>query len=195
MKWRDKVKFALRAAVHDLFGEEEFAPAQQDPAALAAGRERLEALRRELAPAVAREKRAQLEERKALAEAQALNQTVDEALVAGQEEPAARKLRQAQQALARAAEARERYQAYAQATAALRDEITRLAANLDALGRQLGTLSEREASVGTVEKLQTLRREQRQDSRELGDDLEARKERLARREDKTAAREEMEKRD
>jgi phage shock protein A len=193
MKLIRKVKIALRSAVHDLIGEDEFTPEGEEAALLSAGQKRLEQLRQKIAPATAREKRAQLEQRRALAESQALNKAADDALIAGRDDLAAEKLRQAKLAEARAAEAGERHKHYDQATAALRAEISQLEANLENLRRHYSTLPDREASVETVEHVQTLRREQRTDSRALRDDLEARKERLARREDHAAAREEVDK--
>ena len=193
MKLIRKVKIALRSAVHDLIGEDEFSPEGEDAILLSAGQKRLAQLRQTVAPATAREKRAQLEQRKALAEAQALSKAADDALIAGRDDLAAEKLRQAKLAEARAAEAEEQQKRYAQATAALRAEISQLEANLENLRRHYSALPDREANVETVEHVQTLRREQRTDSRALHDDLAARKERLARREDHAAAREEVDK--
>jgi phage shock protein A len=193
MKLIRKVKIALRSAVHDLIGEDEFTPEGEDAALLSAGQKRLEQLRQKVAPTTARQKRAQLEQRKALAEAQALNKAADDAILAGRDDLATEKLRQAQIALQRAAEAEEQQKRFAELTATLRTEISQLEANLENLRRHYSALPDREANVQTVEQVQALRREQRTDSRTLRDDLAARKERLARREDHAAAREEVDK--
>src|SRR5688572_29447596 len=107
MKLLRKVRIAIRSAVHDLIGEDDYTPEEQDATLLSAGQKRLEALRQELAPATAREKKAQLVQRKALAEAQALDKAADDALIAGRDDLAAERLRQAKQALQRAADAEE----------------------------------------------------------------------------------------
>jgi phage shock protein A len=129
MKLIRKVKIALRSAVHDLLSEDEYTPEGEDAALLSAGQKRLEQLRQKVAPTTAREKRAQLEQRKALAEAQALNKAADDAIIAGRDDLAIDKLRQAQQALQRAAEAEEQQKRYAELTATLRAEISQLEAN------------------------------------------------------------------
>jgi phage shock protein A len=193
MKLIRKVKIALRSAVHDLLGEDEYTPEGEDAILLSAGQKRLEQLRQQLTPATAREKRALLDQRKALAQAQALSKAADDALIAGNDDLAADKLRQAKHAQELAAEAEAQQTRFAQVTAAIRAEISQLEANLANLRRHYGTLPDREASVQTVEQVQTLRREQRTDNRTLRDDLAARKERLARREDNAAAREEVDK--
>lgn len=193
MKLLRKVKIALRSAVHDLISEDEYTPEGEEAILLSAGQKRLEQLRQKIGPTTAREKRAQLEQRKALAEAQALNKAADDAIIAGRDDLATEKIQQAQQALQRAAEAEERQKLYAQATATLRTEIAQLEANLENLRRHYSTLPEREANVETIEHVQALRRDQRHDTRTLRNDLEARKERLARREDHAAAREEVDK--
>jgi phage shock protein A len=190
----ERIITALRAAVHDIISEE---PAGQEDTAnteLLAVQARLETVRNELAAATVREKRAERSYRSLMDKAGALNEAVDAAILAGENGSARSRMQEAQQALAKAEETYERYLSFAQAAGSLRVEIDTLQRQLDALRRHHESLADRESNVAMLERLNTLRREQRQEAADLRTRLDLARERLAVREDHLAAWEDVQQR-
>lgn len=162
MKLIDKVTQVIKTAVSDLFSEE---TQTTDPffLHLRQTQTRLNELRDELAQAIAREKRAET----AWRTAQAQNSPQTEEL-------------------------ERHHQQFAQVSASLQAEMDVLQTRLLDIRTQTGQLSEREASVVAMERLQQLRKEINKTADSLHTTLQDRTEQVAVREDKTAAREEIE---
>lgn len=162
MRLVTKLKTFFLTAVSDLFSEE---TQTTDPFLLhlRQTQTRLNQLRDELAQAIAREKRAETAWRTAQA-----HQYPETALLEQQ------------------------HQTFVQVTTALHLEIDRLQTQLMEIGKQTGQLNEREESVLAMERLQQLRKEINKTADSLHTALQDRTEQVAVREDKTAAREEIE---
>jgi phage shock protein A len=193
MKWIDRILAALRTAARDLISEEDIAEEEDRVSALlAAAQTRLNVLRDELAKAIAREKQAEAEWQDALAQANLLDGSVDAALRHGQDDTARTQIAAASRAQIKADELGERYQGCTRVTARLREEVKALQTQIDEARFRQTHLADREISAEALEQLNRLRRDQRQDARRLRSDLDERKEQLARREDKLAARDEIE---
>ena len=97
----------------------------------------------------------------------------------------------ASRAQVKADELNERYQAAARMTARLRDQVRSLQTQVDEARQRQDHLGLRESGAESLEKLHRLQREQRQDTRTLQDDLTSRRDTVARREDRLAARDEL----
>ena len=194
MKWIDRIFNSLRTAARDLLSEDDqVADATTDRATalLDAANARLNVLRDELAQAIAREKRLEAEWRTAQTQADALNEAVDALLRANDDEAARNQIEPASRAQVKADELSERYQAAGRTTARLRDEVRSLQGQVDEARHQQEQVWLRENSAESLEKLNQLKREQRKDTRTLNDDLAARRETVARREDRLAARDDL----
>ena len=76
-------------------------------------------------------------------------------------------------------------------TARLRDEVRSLQGQVDEARLQQEQVWLRENSAESLEKLHQLQREQRKDARALNEDLASRRETVARREDRLAARDDI----
>jgi phage shock protein A len=187
----NRISTAIRAAAHDLFAEEEPTPEDRAASLLKTAQQRTSRLDDQLAQAVAREKRAEQAWRDGLARVNALEVEVDAAVRAGQDEVARAKLAQLNQAQIKAQQFSDSWHTYAAASEKLRIEIQDLHAQLDEARRRLQQVGEREGSAGGQEDLQHVQREQRKDAAQVGDELKAREEQVARREDDVAAREEL----
>lgn len=192
MKWFDRILTALRSATRDLISEEDEVEADRLDTLIGAAQTRLTVLRDELAQAVAREKRAELEWRAAWDQANTLDTNVDAALRAGQDDLARLHIEQASRAQVKADELGEHYQACVRVTTRLREEVTALQTQLDDVLRRQTQLTDRERSAETLEQITRLKREQRRAASELKRDLEDRAREVSRREDYLAAREEIE---
>ena len=193
MKWIDRILAALRTAARDLISEEDIAEEEDRVSALLdAAQTRLNVLRDELAKAIAREKQAEAEWQDALAQANLLDGSVDAALRHGQDDTARTQIAAASRAQIKADELGEHYQGCGRVTARLRKEVKALQTQIDEARFRQSHLADREISAEALESLNRLRREQRKDTRQLRSDLDVRKEQLARREDKLAARDEVE---
>ncbi len=192
MKWIDRVLTALRTAARDLTSEED-AAAEEDHvvALLDTAQARLNVLRDELATAIAREKRAEIEWHAAVAQANALDVGVDAALRTGQDEAARAQIVQASRAQIKADELSEHYQACVRVSTRLREEVMALQDQIDETHDRYTHLNDRDRSAQSLESLNQLRREQRKDTRALHSELDERKEQVAKREDQIAAREEI----
>ncbi len=195
MKWFDRILTALRAAARDLISEEDQpadAEADRIEALLETAQTRLYVLRSELAQAIAREQRAEIEWRAAWEQANALDASIDSALRAGQDEIARSKIEEASRAQVKADELSERYQACVRVTTRLREEVNALQTQIDEVRQRQGQIVDRESGAQSLEQLNQLKREQRKDARQLGNELQDRQEQITRREDRLAARDEIE---
>ncbi len=193
MRVFDRLGLALRSALRNLFSEEPApAPSEAPVAALLEEAEaRLDLLRQELTDATVREKRAELEWRAAQAQAEAADQAVDAALRAGQDDAARAQLAQAQVQQKRAQALNARYVTSQQITRQLQAENLALQQQVAETRRRYQELAERERSVAAQEQLAELRRTLRQEAAALRAELNVREERVARREDQAAARDEL----
>ena len=192
MRWFDRVLTALRSAARDLISEDDEIEGDRVDTLIDAAQTRLTVLRDELAQAVAREKRAEIEWHEAVAQANALDVGVDAALRAGQDEAARAQIVQASRAQIKADDLSEHYQACQRVSARLREEVMALQDEIDETQERYTHLNDRERSTQSLEQLNQLRREQRKDTRALHSELDERKEQVAKREDHIAARDEVE---
>jgi phage shock protein A len=192
MKWFDRILTALRSAARDLISEDDEIEGDRVETLIDAAQTRLTVLRDELAQAVAREKRAEIEWHAAWDQANALDTNVDNALRAGQDDLARVHIEQASRAQVKADELSEHYQACVRVTTRLREEVSTLQTQLDDVIRRQTQLSDRERSADSLEQLNRLKREQRRAAADLKRDLEERARQVSKREDYLAAREEIE---
>jgi phage shock protein A len=192
MKWFDRILTALRSAARDLISEDDEIEGDRVDTLLDAAQTRLTVLRDELAQAVAREKRAEIEWRAAWEQANALDGNVDSALRAGQDDLARMHIEQASRAQVKADELSEHYQACVRVTTRLREEVNALQVQLDDVIQRQTQLSDREHSAASLEQINRLKREQRRAASDLKRELEDRAREVAKREDYLAAREEIE---
>jgi phage shock protein A len=192
MKWFDRILTALRSAARDLISEEDEIEGDRVDTLIDAAQTRLTVLRDELAQAVAREKRAEIEWRAAWDQANALDTNVDNALRSGQDDLARVHIEQASRAQVKADELSEHYQACVRVTTRLRDDVNTLQAQLDDVIRRQTQLTDREQNATSLEQINRLKREQRRAASDLKRDLEDRAREVSQREDYLAAREEIE---
>jgi phage shock protein A len=192
MKWFDRILTALRSAARDLISEDDEIEGDRVDTLLDAAQTRLTVLRDELAQAVAREKRAEIEWHAAWDQANALDGNVDQALRAGQDDLARIHIEQASRAQVKADELSEHYQACVRVTTRLREEVNALQTQLDDVIQRQTQLADRERSAESLEQLNRLKREQRRAASDLKRELEERAREVSKREDYLAAREEIE---
>ena len=192
MKWFDRVLTALRSAARDLISEDDEVEGDRVETLIDAGQTRLTVLRDELAQAVAREKRAELDWRAAWDQANALDGNVDQALRAGQDDLARVHIEQASRAQVKADELGEHYQACVRVTTRLREDVHALQDQLADVSRRQTQLSDREYGAESLEQLNRLKREQRRAASDLKRGLEDRAREVSKREDYLAARDELE---
>lgn len=165
MKWWDKLKLGLSHAWHDVFGEEarDSAASSELWRLLAQAEGQLHQWQDALAQATAREKRAEMAWQTAVAQASPLANSLQEQVTV-----------------------------YAQQTAVLRTEIAHLQTTLAGIRAEAEQWQERETQVTSVEQFQQWQRELSKVTIALNEALEAQKEAIARREDGTAVRSEIE---
>ena len=192
MKWFDRILTALHSAARDLISEEDEIEGDRVDTLIDAAQTRLKVLRDELAQAVAREKRAEIDWRAAWDQANALDSNVDNALRAGQDDLARMHIEQASRAQVKADELSEHYQACVRVTTRLREEVNALQSQLDDVIRRQTQLSDRERSAESLEQLNRLKREQSRAATDLKRELEDRAREVSKREDYLAVREEIE---
>src|SRR5512143_914159 len=192
MKWFDQILTALRSAARDLISEEDEIEGDRVETLIDAAQTRLTVLRDELAQAVAREKRAEIEWRAAWDQANTLDTNVDNALRTGQDDLARVHIEQASRAQVKADELSEHYQASVRVTTRLREEVNALQTQLDDVIQRQTQLSDREHSADSLEQINRLKREQRRAASDLKRELEDRARQVSKREDYLAAREEIE---
>lgn len=191
MNWLDRALASLRRAVRDLISEEEVPETDRTTALLAAARVRIDALRIEMDEATARGKRAELEWQKAQADLHAVNRAIDALLQAGRDDVARENLKRAQEIQSQADQWNASRHEYEQITARLRREIQALQTQLGEIERQTGQLDGRQRNVETLELLNQLRRDLRRFATATSAALDDRQEQIARREDRLAARDEI----
>jgi phage shock protein A len=192
MKWFDRILTALRSAARDLISEEDEVEGDRVDMLIDAAQTRLTVLRDELAQAVAREKRAEIEWHAAWDQANALDTNVDNALRAGQDDLAKVHIEQASRAQVKADELSEHYQACVRVTTRLREDVNALQTQLNDVIQRQTQLTDREQSATSQEQINRLKREQRRAASDLKRELEDRAREVAKREDYLAAREEIE---
>ena len=192
MKWFDRILTALRSAARDLISEDDEIEGDRVDTLVEAAQTRLHVLRDELAQAVAREKRAEIEWHAAWDQANALDTNVDNALRAGQDDLARAHIEQASRAQVKADELSEHYQACVRVTTRLREEVNALQAQLEDVLQRQTQLSDREHGADSLDQVNRLKREQRRAAADLKRDLEERARQVSKREDYLAAREEIE---
>jgi phage shock protein A len=192
MKWIERLAAALRSAARDLISEEDTAIEEDRVGTLlAAAQTRLTVLRDELAKAIAREKQIEIEWQDALALANGLDTNVDEALRSGDDDLARAQIASASRAQIKADELAERYHACVRVSDRLRHEVQVLQREIDETQYRQLHLTDREHRVEALERLNQLKRDQRRAARSIDTDLGDRKEQIAKREDRIAAREEI----
>lgn len=192
MKWFDRILTSLRAAARDLLSEEDTPEeAERVESLLDTAQTRLRVLRSELAQAIARETRLEIDWRAAWEQANALDAAIDSALRAGQDDVARSKIEEASRAQVKADELSERYQAAVRVTTRLREEVNALQTQIDEVQRRRTSVTEREQSAASLEQLHQLKREQRKEAATLRDELKSREEQIAKREDKLSARDDI----
>jgi len=195
MKLLDSLALAVRTAARDLFGEEDESPneASRPATLLKTAQARLDALNEQLAQAVAREKRAEQAWQDAVAQASVLDDEVNAAVRAGQDDMARFKLAQLKQAKDAAQKFSITWQGFAVTSEKLRIEIQDMQAQLAEARRRMTQIGERENNAIAMEGLHRIRREQRAETTQVRARaaLQTRDEQAAQREDNIAAREEL----
>ena len=193
MNLLSRLSIALRAAAHDLFGEDEPSPdaATRSASLLKTAQQRVDKLNEQLAQAVAREKRAEQAWHDAVVQTNALEAEVDAAVRAHQDDAARTKLAQLNQMQNKVQQLNDAWRGYASSSEKLRIEIGDLQAQLGDARRRLNQVGERESNADGMEDLQRIQREQRKQAAQVNEELKAREEQTAQREDHIAAREEL----
>lgn len=194
MRWLERVQLFVRSTLHDLVSEEPYTPPDRVQTVLADSQNRLATLRQELDQALAREKRAQTAYQKARATAAARQQEVDEALQRGDGDAAAPLMKTALHARQQAEQAQARYHAHSQATAQLRQIIQMVQEQVERVQQQDGSLTDQQEEINALERLNQLRREQRQSLGHIHQELASEAEDLARRKDRLSAHQDLEER-
>jgi len=203
MKLFERLRLVIQAALSDLFSEDTSTSHLGGAAAGASGlledrlaqaQASLDALRVELAQARALQRQAELEWQAARAQLPALDDAVDAAVGAGQDDLARQRLQALQRRQAHAGELERQVQAYAQAAEDLRREIEGLQSGLDEVRLKTRRLAEHERSAAGLEQSVQLRRELGRQLERLAEDIRRGEEQAARREDRAAALRELERR-
>lgn len=192
MRWLERVQLFVRSTLHDLLAEEPYTPPDRVEIVLTDSQERLTTLRQELDQALAREKRAQAAYQKAQAAAANQQQQVDEALQKGDGNAAAALMKMSLKAQQQAEQSQSRYQAHAQATAQLRHIIQMVQEQMERVSQQDGSLADQQDEINALERLNQLRREQRQSLGKIHQELAIEAEDLARRKDRLSAHQDLE---
>ena len=192
MRWLERIQLFVRTMLHDLLAEESYVPPDRVQTVVAASQVRLVALRQELDQALTREKRAHMNYQKAQATAEAQQKRVDDVLQTGDAAAAALLIKTARHSEQLAEQAQGRYQAIVQATTQLRQLIQVLQDQIERVQHQDGSLAEQTDEIIALERLNQLRREQRQSLHTIHQELETQTEELARRKDRLSAHQELE---
>jgi phage shock protein A len=211
MKLSQRLRILFRSMLDDLFGEEAGLEAGErkpdwlvsSPARTidsseeyfqvwqAESQSHLGELQVELVNATARQKRAELSWQDAQQKAQSLDRAVDAALQAGQEVQARAAQKEALQGEARVQELGDLYQACIRLTERLQEAIHDQQQQLAKVQTEAKILEEREYSASVLEDLVRQQREETRRAADLQRELDERKEQIARREDRIAARQEL----
>ncbi len=199
LKLWTKVTLAARVVLFDLFGDESFTGAGlSSPGGQGAGLEleqaqaRLDALAGELSGLAAQHKQIEAGQRRAVEDLANLDARIDKAVMQGQEEQARNLLHERKRADQQMEERARRLAESAQALAEARAGLDGLRRKLAEARRQQAELLAREQSAAVLASLASSRRELARDLNHLQEDLAARAEQAARREDWSAAVNEIE---
>ncbi len=197
MSLSHRLRALIRAAVHDVFGEDPLAETRPGSGEasrlddlLTEAQTRLDTLRLELAEAVEREKRLARQGAETAAQVKTLDEAVDAALQAGREERAAETLKKLQRAQAYAQELESLRQTSAQYTVQLRAAVETRQDQLAQLRVRAQSLTARERAAETLEGLVKTQRDLARETDALTQEFHAREEQITRREDYLAARQE-----
>lgn len=203
MKLSQRIRLLLKAAVNDLFGEEQATEVQQalngettaerlngllDEAQL-----QVDALRLELGNAVSHQKRIERAYQESRVQAEKLDAAADAAIQAGQDERAREYLSQLQSAQKTTQELEELVRSVEQHSTELRAAIKQQQENLDSLRRRSLALIDRERSVTALSELLGDQQSLARQTEKLHSELTAWEEQIARREDLLSARREWSK--
>ena len=190
MKWLEKIRQLMTVTFHDLIGEGE--TTEHDPLLerLEAAEAQLASLEHDCAEATARAKRLEMEWQAGFELLRSLQQQAEAALQAGEDEAARHHREQAHSFEGRVEHLAEQAQAWRQVAGKLQSVLRLQKAQLDELRLRRQSLTEREQGAEMLERLQTWQREMRPAGM-LRTRLREQEERVARRNDRLAAREEL----
>ena len=201
MKLTERVLFLFKTVWNDLFGEESEVrqaitgdlTADRLTGVLDEAQQHLDALRLELANAVARQHRITHTWQETLIKIQSLQAKADKALEAGQDEEARSLLEQANPLEKGANEMAALVQTCEQHTSEIRAAINQQQEQLDSLRRRALLLADRESSLSTLTDLFGTQQSLTRQTDKMQTELAEWEEQIARREDQLAARREWRK--
>jgi phage shock protein A len=203
MKLSARIRLFLKAAVNDLFGEEQVTEVRQTlngdtnterlTSLLDEAQRQLDSLRLELGNAVSHQKRIERATQESAAQVKALDAAADVAIQAGQEERAREILTQLQSAQKHAGELEELGRAVDEHSMELRTAVNQQQQQLEVLRRRALALTDRERSITTLSELLGDQQSLSRKTEKLHAELSAWEEQIARREDLLAARREWSK--
>lgn len=186
-----RVKLLLQATLHDLFSEDDPPAGDQVVQMLDTIQAQLEMLRDDLAEAIARERRSEVEWRRELTLIQSLREQVNAALQTNDDEQARAHLRAELHAQERADALREHHQRYMEVTEHIRQALRDFRKQLDDARLQFEQLAEYERNADMLEQLNRLQLEQRWRVTSLREQLRGRGDEVAAREDQVDARDKV----
>ncbi len=201
MKLTERILFLFKTVWNDLFGEESEVrqaitgdlTADRLTGVLDEAQQHLDALRLELASAVASQHRITHTWQETLMKIQSLRAKVDSALEAGQDEEARTWLEQSNPLEKSADEMAALVQTCEQHTSEIRAAINQQQEQLDALRRRALLLADRESSLSTLTELFGTQQSLTRQTDKMQTELAEWEEQIARREDQLAARREWSK--
>jgi phage shock protein A len=187
----NRLSLAIRAAANVVIGEVAVAPEDQAAHLLKTAQQRANKLNEQLAQAVAREQRAEQDWREARARADALEAEVDTAVRNHQDEVARARLPVLNQAQTTLLQLNARWKAYAAASEKLRIEIQDLQAQLTEAQRRLQQANEHRGNASGLQAPQQPQRDQRKETAQGQNELEARERQAAHIADDASPRNEL----
>jgi phage shock protein A len=198
MKLTQRLQLLLKAALNDLFGEEQMAEVRQTidgettaerlTGVLDEAQRQLDILRLELGNAVAHQKRIAQAWKDAEAHVKTLDAAVDEAVKVGQDDQAREYLTKVKPAQEAAHELCELAQACEQRSADLRLAVNQQQDRLDTLRRRALALTDRERNITALDELFGDQQSLSRQTEKLQTELTVWEEQIARREDRLTAR-------
>jgi hypothetical protein len=203
MKLTQRLQFLLKAALNDLFGEEQMAEVRQNidgettaerlTGVLDEAQRHLDILRLELGNAVAHQKRIAQAWKDAEAHVKMLDAAVDEAVKSRQDEQAREYLAKVKPAQEVARELCELAEACEQRSADLRLAVNQQQDRLDTLRRRALALTDRERNITALDEIFGDQQSLSRQTEKLQTELSTWEEQIARREDHLTARREWSK--
>ena len=203
MKLSQRIRLLLKAAINDLFGEEQATEVRQTlngetiaerlTGLLDETQRQLDVLRLELGNALSHQKRIERICQESAAQVKALDAAVDAAVQAGQEDRAREYLLQLQSEQKTANELSELARAVEQRSADLRLAVNQQQEQLSALRRRTLALTDRDQSVTTLTDLLGAQQSLSRQTEKLHRELTSWEEQIAHREDLLSARREWSK--